>query len=149
MTLHDLKLRLRALIARRRTERELDEELAFHLERETQKHVSNGMSVEEARTRARARFGSPTVAADECRDARGTAFVDDCMRDVRYALRTFRRAPVAALTIVTTIALGLGLVAVVFTFFNRFVFRVDNVRNPDELFGVSRPAGSCRRRPSR
>ena len=138
MTLHDVTLRLRALIRRRRAERELDEELAFHLERETQKYVANGMGLNEARTRARARFGSAALAADECRDARGTAFVDDCMRDVRYAFRTFRRAPLAALTIVTTIALGLGLVAVVFTFFNRFVFRVDNVRNPEELFAVVR-----------
>ena len=52
--------------------------------------------------------------------------------------RSFRRAPLAALTIVATVGLGLGLVAVVFTIFNAFVFRVDEVRNPYELFAVER-----------
>ena len=49
---------------------------------------------------ARARFGSAALTADECRDARGTAFVDNTVRDIHYALRTFRRAPLAACTIV-------------------------------------------------
>src|SRR5688572_14303894 len=138
MNLRDLKRRLHAVIARRRIERDLDDELSFHLERETRKHLANGLSPGEARDRARARFGSVALAADECRDARGTAFMEDCVRDILYAFRTFRRAPVAAFTVVTTIALGLGLVAVVFTFFNIFLFRVDAVRNPGELFAVER-----------
>jgi predicted permease len=141
MNLRDLALRVRALITPHRTERELDEELAFHIERETRKHLANGVSAAEARTRARARFGSVPLAADQCRDARGTAFVDDSVRDVLFALRMFRRAPLAAVTIVATVALGLGLVAVVFTFFNVFAFRVDRVPNPHELFAVVRPTG--------
>jgi predicted permease len=89
--------------------------------------------------RARARFGSMTVAADECRDARGTAFFDNLIRDILYAWRSFRRAPLVALTIVTTVGLGLGLVAVVFTILNAFIFRMDDVRNPEELYAVERP----------
>jgi putative ABC transport system permease protein len=139
MTFRDLKLRVRALIARRRVERELGDEISFHIERETQKHIASGLSPAEARTRALARFGSVALAADHCRDARGTAYVDGCVRDILYAVRTFRRAPLAALTIVTTVALGLGLVAAVFTFFNVLVFRVDAVPNPAELFSVERP----------
>ena len=138
MNLRRLKLRARALLAPRRVERDLDEELAFHLERETQRQIANGISPAEARTRAMARFGSVTVAADECRDARGTALVDNLVRDVLYACRSFRRAPLVALTIVTTVGLGLGLVAVVFTFLNAVIFRVDEVRNPHELFAVER-----------
>ena len=68
--------------------------------------------------------------------ARGTGFVDDLARDIRYAFRTFRRAPLAALTIVATVGLGLGLVAVVFTVYTLFFFRVDAVRSPGELFAV-------------
>src|SRR5688572_13834707 len=60
------------------------------------------------------------------------------MRDVSYTLRSFARAPLAALTIVTTVGLGLGLVAVVFTILNAYVFRVDEVRNPHEMFAVER-----------
>ncbi|MGH9382817.1 MAG: ABC transporter permease [Vicinamibacterales bacterium] len=109
MNLRDLKFRLRALFAPRRT---------------------------------RARFGSMPLAADQSRDVRGTAFIDGCVRDILYAFRTFRRAPLAALTIVTTVALGLGSVAVVFTFLNAIIFRVDEVPNPGELFAVERPRSS-------
>src|SRR5262245_17944729 len=139
MNVRDGLLCMRALVARGRVERELDEELAFHIERETQKHLANGLSRPEARARALAGFGSVPVAAEECRDARGTAFVDALVRDVSYAFRTFRRAPLAALTIVATVALGLGLVAAVFTFFSFFYLRVDAVHNPGELYEVERP----------
>ena len=136
MNLHDLLLRVRALVAPRRVERELDEELAFHLECETQKHLAAGLSPDEARSRALARFGPVPLVADQCRDARGIAFVDDLTRDILYAFRAFRRAPLAALTIVATVALGLGLVAAVFTVYNIFLLRVDAVRSPGELFSV-------------
>jgi predicted permease len=139
MNYRDWKLRVRALLAPRRVERELDEELAFHIERETEKHLASGVRPAEARARALARFGPVALAADECRDARGTAFIDGCVRDILYAFRTFRRAPLAALTVVTTVALGLGLVAVVYTFLNALIFRVDQVPNPGELFAVERP----------
>ena len=129
-TFRRLKLRARALLAPRRVERDLDDELAFHIERETQKHIANGISPTEARARAMARFGSVTVAADECRDERGTAFFDSVVRDVLYACRSFRRAPLVALTIVTTVALGLGLVAVVFTLLNAVIFRVGRGAQP-------------------
>ena len=138
MNLRDLRLRARALVAPRRVERELDDELSFHIERETRKLIAAGMTGAEARARALARFGPVALAADECRDLRGTALLDSVVRDVRYACRSFRRAPLVALTIVTTVALGLGLVAVVFTILNAFVFRVDEVRNPHELFAVER-----------
>ena len=137
--LTDLKLRLRALLRPRVVERDLEDELAFHIERETQKLVAGGLSLDEARARARARFGSVALAADECRDARGTAFIDTLVRDVLYSLRTLRRAPLAALTIALTVGLGLGLVTVVFTFFNAFFLRADAVQNPGELVGIVRP----------
>ena len=66
------------------------------------------------------------------------ASFDGVIRDLRYALRSFRRAPLAALTIVATVGLGLGLIAVVFTILNAYLFRVDEVRNPHELFGIER-----------
>ena len=105
MSLRDWKLRLRALAARRRVERDLDDELSFHIELETRKLISEGLPEGEARVKARARFGSIALAADECRDARGTGFVDTTIRDVRYALRGFRRAPLVSFTIVASVVL--------------------------------------------
>jgi len=62
----------------------------------------------------------------------------DLTRDVRYACRTLLRAPLAAATIVVTVALGLGLVAAVFTLLSSMLFRADEVLRPDEIFGVER-----------
>jgi predicted permease len=149
MNVHRLKLLVREVFAPRRVDRHLDEELAFHIERETQKHIANGVSPAEARTRAMARFGSVTAAADACRDARGTALVDSLVRDVLYACRSFRRAPLVALAIVTTVGLGLGMVATVFTLLNAVLFRADEVRNPHELFAVERQRAAADAEPER
>ncbi len=65
--------------------------------------------------------------------------VDNTIRDVQYAMRTFRRGPLAAITIVVTVAIGLGVVAVLFTILNRFLFRVDSVPDISALYGVERP----------
>ncbi len=139
MGFRDLKLRLRALITPSRVERDLHDELSFHIEREARKLIDQGMPPDEARAKAQARFGSTTVVADECRDERGTAFVDNTIRDVRFALRSFRRAPLAACTIVATVAIGLGVVAVLFTILNIFLFRVDTVPDIREMYAVERP----------
>src|SRR5436190_15798810 len=72
----------------------------------------------------------------------GTAFVDDTVRDLFYALRTLKRAPLAAFTIVSTVALGLGLVTVAFTLLNALLFRVDAVPDVHEMFAVERPRTS-------
>ena len=59
-----------------------------------------------------------------------TVLLESVVRDIRFTLRSFRRTPLVALTIVATVGLGLGLIAVVFTILNAYVFRVDEVRNP-------------------
>jgi predicted permease len=138
MDVRDLKLRFRALITPGRVERELHDELAFHLEREARKLVDQGMPPDVARAQAQARFGSAAAAADACRDERRTGFVDNTLRDVRFAVRSFRRAPLAAFTIVATIAIGLGVVAVLFTILNMFLFRVDTVPDISQMYAVER-----------
>ena len=75
MNLHDLRLRIRALTAPRAVERELQDELAFHVECETRKLMAEGIGLAEARQRAAARFGSLPLAADQCRDQRGMSFM--------------------------------------------------------------------------
>ena len=122
MNLRDFFLRVRALIIPSRVERELDEELAFHIARETQKHIAAGLGPIEARTRAIARFGPVPLPPISAATRAAPAVIDNLTRDIVYAFRTFRRAPLAALTIVVTVALGLGLVAVVFTVYTLFFF---------------------------
>jgi predicted permease len=61
------------------------------------------------------------------------------MRDIAYGFRALYKTPLASLTIILTVALGLGMVASVFTLLNVFLFRVDEVPNVHELYGVERP----------
>jgi predicted permease len=139
MNLRDWTLRARTLFRPNLVERELNDELSFHIECETRKLVDEGMAPAHARMKAQARFGSTTVIADACRDERGTAFVDNTIGDIQYALRTFTRAPLTAFTIVATVSLGLGVVAVLFTILNTFMFRVDSVPDIHEMYAVERP----------
>lgn len=139
MNLRDLNLRLRALFSPRKVERDLHDELSFHIEREVKKLVDDGVVPERARDIAHARFGSTTVIADECRDERGTALVDNTMSDLQYALRSLKRAPLSALTIVATVSLGLGVIAVLFSILNLFLFRYDSVPDITEMYAVVRP----------
>ncbi|MCC7007670.1 MAG: ABC transporter permease [Acidobacteria bacterium] len=138
MDLRDVKLRARALLAPRQAERDLRDELAFHVDREARKLIDEGMAPATARARAHARFGSVPLVADECRDQRGTAFVDDALRDLRCAVRSFAHAPLASATVVATIAIGLGVVAVLFTFLNTFLFRTDRVPDVEQFYAVER-----------
>ena len=106
------------------------------------------MSAETARLQALRTFGGVEQIREECRDARGTAFVENTVRDIFYAFRTFRRAPLVAFTIVSTVGLGLGLVAVAFTMLNMLLFNVDQVPNVDEMVAIERPQTVDRERNS-
>src|SRR5688500_14604069 len=101
----DLWIRLRALFMPRRAERDMRDELEFHVEMQARKLRDAGLNEADAKSRARAQFGSRANVEDQGRDARGTALIDALARDIQYAFRTFRRAPLAAFTIVATVAL--------------------------------------------
>ena len=143
MRLSDLRLRIRALLLPRRAERDLHDELNFHLEMQARKHRAAGMDAPQAWQSARRRFGSEALVGDSCRDVRGVAMLETVWRDIRYAVRSLRRAPIFALTVVGTIALGLGLNTAVFTIFNAYVLTPFAVHDPYSLyeFGWNTRAG--------
>ena len=129
MNLRDLFLRIRALVAPHRVERELHRGAHVpYRARDAEAHHrwSEPRPARARRSRASARCRLPPTSIATL----GHRLVDDLARDILYAFRTFRRAPLAALTIVATVALGLGLITVVFTVYNTFFLRVDPVQTP-------------------
>lgn len=132
----DWKLRLRALFGRERVEQELDEEVAFHLAMEARKYRAQGLGEREAQERARREFGGMDRVKEECRDARGTRWMEMLAQDAGYAVRSYGRTPGFAVTVVATIALGLGLNTALFTVFNAYVLRPLAVREPDGLYQI-------------
>src|SRR5207245_1078816 len=100
------RLRFRSLFARNKVERELDEELQYHLEREIEQYVAAGMSVENAHQAALRAIGPITQRKEECRDMRGLNWIDNALQDFRYAIRQLRKIPGFACA--ATFVFGLG-----------------------------------------
>jgi predicted permease len=122
---------------RRRSDKDFSEEIKANIAIDTDRFIDEGLSPEEARAAAHRAFGNVTRAQELFYESRRAGWLDDLWRDILYALRTFRRAPLAALTIVATVALGLGLVTAVFAIYDIVLLRPDAVRNPRELFAVA------------
>ncbi|MES2177068.1 MAG: ABC transporter permease [Gemmatimonadota bacterium] len=119
----DLRFRLRAVFRRVDMERDLDDELRFHIERETEKCMRDGTSRREAERRARLAFGGMTRIKDDTRDSRGTVMFETLRQDVRYALRGLRMTPGFTAAIVLTLGLGIGTNAAMFDILDRLMFR--------------------------
>ena len=130
-------VRLWALVFRRRTNAELNEEMEYHLERETERNLARGMTPDSAAEAARRSFGNVTVAMEEARDAWRWVWLEELRQDIHYAVRSFRRAPALVATVALTIGVGLGLLVTTFTLFNAYVLRPLAVRDPRALYDVS------------
>src|SRR5262247_2618658 len=91
--LNKLWTRLRALLRKSEMERELDEELRYHVERQTEQNVRLGMNPEEARYAALRSFGGVEQAKERSRDARGMRWLEELWQDWRYGVRMLARNP--------------------------------------------------------
>jgi predicted permease len=125
------------VLVRRRAERELSEELEFHLAMQARKHVEGGMEVNQAAALARREFGNVELVKEDARDVRGARWLEEFVQDVRYGLRSFARAPAFALWLVVTIGLGVGISSSAFTVFNAYVLRPFDVRDPSSLYSMN------------
>jgi putative ABC transport system permease protein len=121
--LKSLGLRLRALVARGAVDQDLDDEIRFHLDQETERNLRAGFPLDEARRRARVAFGNLQTAREAHRDAFGVRWAHDVAADARFALRTLRRTPVLATAAIVTIALGIGANTAIFSAVNGVILR--------------------------
>jgi len=110
--------RLRRLLERGRFERDLDDELRFHMEMSSAKHESLGHAAADVDTLTHREFGSMARYKEEVRDAHGLTLVDDVVRDVRFAVRALLRTPGFAIIALITFALGIGANAAIFSAVN-------------------------------
>src|SRR6266568_935800 len=139
----DLLLRLRSLFRRKNVEAELDDELRFHFEKQVSKFLESGLTPEEARRRARLEFGGMEQLKQEHRDARGVAFIETLLQDIRFGLRTLRKSPGFAAVAVLTLALGIGANTAIFTLIDAVMLKSLLVANPMELYRLGDNNNCC------
>ena len=121
--LSDVRFRFRAIFRRAAVERELDDELRYHLEREAEKNARSGLDAEESARRARIAFGGVDRFKEDARDVRGVRVLETIVRDLRYAIRGLRSHPGFTLAVVATLALGIGANTAMFGVVDRLMFR--------------------------
>ena len=127
------RLRVRSLLRRRSVERELQREIEFHLARQIEENEAAGMSAADARNAALRAFGPGGRIAEECRDTRGTRWLEHLAQDLAYAGRLFRRTPTFAAAALATLTLGFGANAAILTVVHGVLLRPLPFPEPDRL----------------
>jgi hypothetical protein len=135
--LSDPLYRLRALFRWRAADRDLEDELRFHLDSETDARISRGADSAEAARQARIAFGGVEQTREACREARGVSLLPAIARDLRFAVRILLGTPGFTAVAILTLALGIGANTVVFSVIERFVLRPLDYSNPDNLVSLT------------
>ena len=132
-TLRSLLFRLQPFFRRRKIEAELSEEMSVHLEMATEANLAAGMSSDEARYAARREFGGVDQMKEAWRDERTIVWLEQSLRDIRFATRSLARNPGLTLAAVLTLALGLTVNATLFSFVNDLFLRPLPATDPGRL----------------
>jgi predicted permease len=133
--LADMLRRLRSLGRRRELEDGLDDEMRFHVEKQTEKNRRDGMTPDEARRQAFIVFGGVEQTRERTRDVL-TAPFENLARDVRYGLRSLRRHPGFTAMAVLSLAIGIGANAAIFAIAHTLLFRKSPLADPDTLVNI-------------
>src|SRR5437667_1020612 len=134
--LYKLPLRFRSLFRKQHVEKELSDELRFHLEKLIEEKVEKGMTPEDARYAALREFGGAEQFKEECRDMRRVNYLEDFLQDIRYGVRQLRRSPGFTAVATLTLALGIGVNTAIFSVINAVMLRMLPVESPEQLVQV-------------
>src|SRR5882762_3571674 len=129
-------LRLKSIMRRGRVERELDEELQFHLEHKIEEGIAGGLSPREARFAAMRAMDGLEQRKEEIRDMRRIHWLTDFLDDVQYAIRSLRRVSKLTAFVVITLALGIGMTAASFSMVDALIFRPYPVPHPGSVVSL-------------
>ena len=131
------------IIRKQQMEADLDKEMRDHIERQVSDYKRSGLPEEDALRKARLSFGGIEQVREECRDARGTRWIENLYQDLRFAMRMLRRSPGFAMVAVLSLALGIGANTAIFSVMDALMLRMLPVKHPEQLvlFGEGRMSG--------
>jgi len=121
--LSEMRYRFRALFRKHFMERDLDEELRFHIEQEAKKLQASGLTPEEARRQAHIAFGGVERIKDDTRDVSGVSWLEVLLQDLRYAARGLRARPAFTASVIVTLGLGIGANVAMFGIVDQLLIR--------------------------
>ena len=128
---------MRSFFAKEPLDRDLDAEMAAHLEFAIEENMQQGMAAEEARRRALIRFGGVVQAKEQHRETRGLPWLDILMQDLRYTFRTLRKDRAFTVVAVLILALGIGANVAVFSVVDTILLRPLPFGNPQRLTWIA------------
>jgi predicted permease len=134
-----LLIRMQSLLAKEARNSAVEEELKFHLEQTVAQNLARGMSPEAARAAAQESFGSMAGMIEDCHDARGTAWLEDLVLDIRYGLRTLVKHWSFTSLTVLTLALGIGASTAIFSLTDAVLIRSLPYGNSGQLVYLFTP----------
>jgi len=123
--------------------REIDDELQFHIERQAQEYIATGMTPQEARRKALLAFGGIESVRAQSHEQRPSFFLGTLLQDVTYALRQLRKSRGFTVTAVLTLALGIGGNAAIFTLVNAILLKNLPVVDPSTLIRIGNTTECC------
>jgi putative ABC transport system permease protein len=136
--------KMRSVIHRADRERDMDEELRFHVEMEAAELRRAGVPADDALRRARALFGGIERTKDDARDGVGFALLDQLGQDLRYGLRQLRASPGFSLTTILTLSLGIGATTTMYTILSTVFTTNVPFPQPERIVHVAQGTiGSC------